>query len=470
VAQTTFQGGEAKLPSPLPQTPSSVPLPLSNDTPYVSSPFTPAGLLAPSIYPSLDQLSAFTAPQTPSPRLDAYLAYQTPRNVPLPSGGETPYGLSERTYEIDPALLESEHADQQEPMQDVEMEDVSTYESTGDLGAQELSRSPGPEVLALSATTMTPRNVPLPSGGTTPYSGVPATPMSAFTQRHKEPASPEEQANDSSSLAMPETPRAIRPLDGPVSLRRRLLLRSAHKVMQEQISRRDMRRTMGVGSGLIGTPMRPRKPVERPVMESLSPFMSPISETPSAKNSEAPQTPSSTPSAAEHQVVTPSRIALPSPGQTEYENSFNEMNADGEDVEEYTEPLQDEYDNNGGHTSLAMYQTDFEEGEVDDDDAEGESDHEDEEGARIESSTSPVTPFEDFEEVSPQDSTYFVTADATDAVQVCVEKGRIRLHRSGKHANMYRRNSSPALPQIRHCSRPEWSTSSPMMTTLWTEA
>ncbi|KAJ9123362.1 hypothetical protein QFC22_001561 [Naganishia vaughanmartiniae] len=412
VAQTAPQNGKARLASAFPQTPSSVPLPPTNNTPYMSSPSTPAGPLTPSIYPSLDQLSAFSAPQTPTPQPNSYLAYQTPRNVPLPSGGETPYGSSAQTYQIDPALLESAHEDPQEAVEDVEMEDVSTYGSTGEL---EHSRSPGPDVLALSAVPTTPRNVPLPSGGSTPYSGVPATPMSAFA-RQQEPASPEEAINASSAPEMPETPRAIRPLDGPVSLRRRLLLRSAHKVMQEQISRRDMRRTMGVGSGLIGTPMRPRKAVERPVMEPMSPLMSPISEASTAKTYEAPETPSSAPS-AEKQMLTPCRVALPSPGQTEYENSFSETNADAENAEEHTESVQDDYHNDGGHTSLAMYQTDFEEGEGDDDDAEGESDHEDEEGSQIESSISPVTPLEDFGENSEQDSIYFATADATDAVQ-----------------------------------------------------
>lgn len=460
------QNGEAERASALPQTPSSIPLPLSSDTPYVSSPFTPAGPSTPSIYPSLDQLSAFSAPETPTPQINSYLAYQTPRNIPLPLGGETPYSSSEPIYEIDPALLETDHTDQQEPIQDVEMEDVSAYQSSGETEAHEFSRSPGPDVLALSAVMMTPRNVPLPSGGMTPYSGVPATPISAFTQQHEKPASPEGQDNDSSAPEMPETPRAIRPLDGPVSLRRRLLLRSAHKVMQEQISRRDMRRTMGVGSGLIGTPMRPRKIVERPVMEPMSPLMSPISETASAKNFEAPQTPSSAPSTNQEELVTPSKVALPSPGYTEYDSSFSEVNAHDVREMDYAEPLRDEYDNNGGHTSLAMYQTDFEEGEGDDDDADGESDHEEEERTSMERSTSPVTPFDNSEETSRRDSTYFTSADNADAVQVRENKGRVVLCQVGDILIYSIRRSSRALPQVRHRSRRGWLMSSLTMMIL----
>ncbi|KAJ9090920.1 hypothetical protein QFC19_009346 [Naganishia cerealis] len=422
---TAAENAKTHLVSELPQTPSSIPLPPPNETPYVSSPFTSTGPSTPSIYPSLDQLSAFSAPQTPSPQPNAYLAYQTPRNVPLPGGGETPYGsidaetpdykASRTTREIDPVLVQTPHMEQEDAVEDVEMEDVSAYHATTEAEKHERSRSPGPDVLALSTVMMTPRNVPLPFGGSTPYSGVPATPMSAFTPQPG-PASPEEgETMASSTPAMPETPRAIRPLDGPVSLRRRLLLRSAHKVMQEQISRRDLRRTMGVGSGLIGTPMRPRKVFERPTMEPMSPLMTPISETPVANNNyDAPQTPLSAAQLAEQEQITPSRVALPSPEQTQYDSSFGEMDARTEDVEEYAEPLRDEYDENNGHTSLAMYQTDF---EGEEDDAEGESDPGEEQDVGIESAASPATPFEDFDEIAHQDSTYFATADATDAVQ-----------------------------------------------------
>lgn len=407
-----------------PQTPSSVALPPSAETPYFSAPQTSAAPTTPSIYPSLDQLNVFTVPHTPSVQPESSLPYQTPRNVPLPAGNDTPYGSfvpqtpqSSATWEIDPSLVYADIQQESGQVEDVEMEDVSEYQDE----EQEHSRSPAPHLLALANAPMTPRNVPLPMGGETPYTGAPATPVSAFAQQ-PEPTSPEQDSTSSSPTAMPETPRAIRPLDGQVSLRRRLLLRSAHKVMQEQISRRDMRRTMGVGSGLIGTPMRPQRGVDRSSMVlPVSQPMTPITE--SAFGKELPHTPLSESRAEEEARMTPSRVALPSPGGTEYDVSLDENDDDEEStpMEDYAEPIKDHDEAEGDHVSLAMYQTDAgeDEDEGEDEDAEGETDHEEDEvdvaGGNI---SSPATPMGGADSGAAQQEAYFASVDGADAIQV----------------------------------------------------
>lgn len=399
----------------LPQTPSSIPLPPSAETPYFSAP-QPSTPATPSIYPSLEQLNVFTAPQTPTAQSQCSSAYQTPRNVPLPEGSDTPYGSfvpqtpqPATTWEMDPSLVSADMQQETSQVEDVEMEDVSEYQDE-----QEHSRSPAPHVLALADAPMTPRNVPLPMGGETPYTGAPSTPISAFTQ--SEPTSPEE----TTSSGMPETPRAIRPLDGQVSLRRRLLLRSAHKVMQEQISRRDMRRTMGVGSGLIGTPMRPTRGVDRSMVFPVSQPMSPITE--SAPTKEVPQTPVGQSEGMEVQM-TPSRVALPSPGGTEYDVSLaQEEDEEPATMEDYAEPIKDHDESDGEHVSLAMYQTDAgEDEEGEDEDAEGETDHEEDAvyGAR-ESLSSPATPMRESDDAVGEQEAYFTGVDGDDAIQVSV--------------------------------------------------
>lgn len=404
---------ESQTTPQLPQTPSSIPLPPPAETPYFAAP-QPSTPTTPSIYPSLDQLNAFAAPQTPTTQLQ-YSAYQTPRNVRLPEGHDTPYSSfvaqtpqQTNTWEIDPTLVAADEEQESSPVEDVEMEDVSEYQHE-----QEHSRSPAPHVLALASAPMTPRNVPLPVGGETPYTGVPSTPVSVFN-RSAEPASPEENTLPGT---MPETPRAIRPLDGQVSLRRRLLLRSAHKVMQEQISRRDMRRTMGVGSGLFGTPMRPQRGVDRSMVLPVSQPMTPITE--SAMTKEAPQTPEGQ-SGGMITPMTPSRVALPSPGGTEWDDSLEQDEDEESPMEDYAEPLKDHDESEGEHVSLAMYQTDAgEDEEGEEEDAEGETDHEEDAvyGAG-ESLSSPATPMEEGDNAVVQQDAYFAEVDGDDAIQV----------------------------------------------------
>ncbi|GHJ86043.1 hypothetical protein NliqN6_2445 [Naganishia liquefaciens] len=387
---------------PTPQTPSSVPLPPPAETPYHSGPPS-AATSTPSIYPSLDQLSSFAMPQTPTPQSYPAETYKTPREIPLPAGGDTPYGAGLYGAQINA-----------EEVEDVEMEDVFEIEANRQQASPEQSRSPSPHLLAMASTPVTPRNVPLPMGGETPYQRMPATPISAFA-RTPEPTSPEE---EEPSMAMPETPRAIRPLDGPVSLRRRLLLRSAHKVMQEQASRRDMRRTMGVGSGLIGTPMRPQRGMDRSSMLlPVSRPMSPITE--SAIHGETPSTPSPNLEAEQSVQMTPSRVALPSPGGTQYEASFDDEE-DEEEPTDYAEPLKDHDDNEDNQVSLSMYQTDAgeDEGEGEDEDAEGETD--DEEQGVIHSGgsgSSPATPAGHTDNETTQQGMYFDGLDGADAMQ-----------------------------------------------------
>lgn len=304
----------------------------------------------------------------------------------------------------------------------MEMEDVSQFEDCHQQLSPERSRSPAPHLLAMT-TPVTPRNIPLPMGGETPYHGMPATPVSAFAPA-PDPTSPE--GREEPSMTMPETPRAIRPLDGAVSLRRRLLLRSAHKVMQEQASRRDMRRTMGVGSGLIGTPMRPQRGADRSSMViPVSGRMSPITE--SAAQTEVPTTPTPNYAAEQTAQMTPSRVALPSPGATQYEASFEEDEV--ETPTDYTEPLKDHDDNEDGHVSLAMYQTDAGEDEEDgeDEDAEGETDNE--EGEQIYSrgtGSSAVSPAVHTDDGAAQQAVYFDGVDGADAVQVSSWPIRVR--------------------------------------------
>jgi hypothetical protein len=379
----------------MPQTPSSIPLPPPSETPYASAPHT-AGPSTPSIYPSLESLSAFAMPQTPTAQSYLTNSYQTPRDIPLPVGGDTPYGSGTYGLYTDPNEAE-----------DVEMEDVSEFATDRQQESSEQSRSPAPHLLAMASAPVTPRNVPLPVGGQTPYNGMPATPVSAFGQT-PESTSPQQ---EEPTLAMPETPRAIRPLDGQVSLRRRLLLRSAHKVMQEQASRRDMRRTMGVGSGLIGTPMRPQRGVDRSSMVlPISRPMSPITE--SAAKSEMPTTPSVNHESDQNAQMTPSRVALPSPGGTQYDPSFEEE--DEEAPTDYAEPIKDHDEGEAGHVSLAMYQTDGGE-EDEDEDAEGETDNEEEDTNGNDSS--PVSSAMATDDGRAERGMYYDGMDGADAVQ-----------------------------------------------------
>ena len=341
-------------------------------------------------------------PQTPTPQSHAAQTHQTPREIPPPVGGNTPYVSALYGSQLDAGEVE-----------DVEMEDVSQFEDGRQQVSPEKSRSPAPHLLAMASAPVTPRNIPLPMGGETPSHGLPATPVSAFTST-PDPTSPEQ---EEPSMTMPETPRAIRPLDGPVSLRRRLLLRSAHKVMQEQASRRDMRRTMGVGSGLIGTPMRPQRGADRSSMVlPVSRMMSPITE--SAARIEVPATPTPDYGAEQTAHMTPSRVALPSPGGTQYEASFGEEEVDT--PTDYAEPLKDHNDNEDGHVSLAMYQTDAgeDEEEGDDEDAEGETDNEEDEQIHSGGTgSSPVSPTVHTDEGTGQQAVYFDGMDGADAVQ-----------------------------------------------------
>lgn len=343
-------------------------------------------------------------PQTPTPQLHSTYSYQTPRDIPLPMGGDTPYGAGSYGSQAGAGEVE-----------DVEMEDVSEYETDRQQESSEQSRSPAPHLLTLASAPVTPRNVPLPMGGETPYHGMPATPVSVFGKTPG-PTSPEQ---EEPSLAMPETPRAIRPLDGQVSLRRRLLLRSAHKVMQEQASRRDMRRTMGVGSGLIGTPMRPQRGVDRSSMVlPVSRPMSPITE--SAAKNEMPSTPTSNRELDQYAQMTPSRVALPSPGGTQYDPSFEEADEEEEAPSDYAEPIKDHDEGEDGHVSLAMYQTDAgeDEEEGEDEDAEGETDNEeDDENVVGGDDSSPDSTAMGSNDRTAKQGMYFVGTDGADAIQ-----------------------------------------------------
>jgi hypothetical protein len=323
----------------------------------------------------------------------------------------------------------TDHAGPEEA-EDVEMEDVSEFATDAQQESFEQSRSPAPHLLAMASAPLTPRNVPLPVGGQTPYHRMPATPVSAFAQT-PEPTSPEQ---EEPTLAMPETPRAIRPLDGQVSLRRRLLLRSAHKVMQEQASRRDMRRTMGVGSGLIGTPMRPQRGVDRSSMVlPISRPMSPITE--SAAKTEMPTTPSSHYESDQNAQMTPSRVALPSPGGTEYDPSFEEE--DEEVPTDYAEPIKDHDEGEAGHVSLAMYQTDAGE-EDEDEDAEGETDNEEDDANDIGGNDrSPVSSAMAQHDGRAERGMYYDGMDGADAVQASL---------SSDSARTYNNSDSPAVP------------------------
>lgn len=349
-------------------------------------------------------------PQTPTAQSYSTNSYQIPRDIPLPVGGDTPYGSGTHASFAEPGEAE-----------DVEMEDVSEFATDPQQESPEQSRSPAPHLLAMANGPVTPRNVPLPIGGQTPYHGMPATPVSAFAQT-AEPTSLEQ---EEPSMAMPETPRAIRPLDGQVSLRRRLLLRSAHKVMQEQASRRDMRRTMGVGSGLIGTPMRPQRGVDRSSMVlPISRPMSPITE--SAAKNETPATPASNYESEQNAPMTPSRVALPSPGGTQYDPSFEE---EEEAPTDYAEPIKDHDEGEAGHVSLAMYQTDAGE-EDEDEDAEGETDNEEDDANAVGSNdTSPVSSAIATDDARAQSRMYYDSVDGADAVQASLSFGSSRTYR-----------------------------------------
>jgi hypothetical protein len=150
-------------------------------------------------------------------------------------------------------------------------------------------------------------------------------------------------------------------------------------------------------------------PVSRP--------MSPITE--SAIHGETPSTPSPNLEAEQSVQMTPSRVALPSPGGTQYEASFDDEE-DEEEPTDYAEPLKDHDDNEDNQVSLSMYQTDAgeDEGEGEDEDAEGETD--DEEQGVIHSGgsgSSPATPAGHTDNETTQQGMYFDGLDGADAMQ-----------------------------------------------------
>jgi hypothetical protein len=149
---------------------------------------------------------------------------------------------------------------------------------------------------------------------------------------------------------------------------------------------------------------------------SVSQPMSPITE--SAPLQEVPQTPVGQSERIEMQM-TPSRVALPSPGGTEYDVSLaQEEDEEPTPMEDYAEPLKDHYESDGEHVSLAMYQTDAGEDEDgEDEDAEGETDHEEDAVYGGESLSSPATPMRD-DNVGPQQDAFFASMDGDDAIQV----------------------------------------------------
>lgn len=206
-------------------TPHSVPLPPTEDTPYV---------LQTGLYPSLDEFeqdvensfdssngpispSPFASGQgmysTPTPKnkfVDLLLreegAYETPRNVPLPASMDTPYAAA-----------------RDEEDEDVEMEDVSV------------------------APVTPPRTTQPAEEETSPI---------AYNDENQPPAasSPVREEVDLRYL-MPLTPK---PKTGRNSLRRNLLLHSSQKVMEAQLVQRQRMMQMQAQASRppMATPMR----------------------------------------------------------------------------------------------------------------------------------------------------------------------------------------------------------------------
>jgi hypothetical protein len=304
-------------------TPSQIPLPPTENTPYV---------LQTGLYPSLDELdqdldNSFDSegPSSPSPlvpgqgmystptpknkfvdllaREEGGLAgYQTPRNVPLPASMDTPY-VTER----------ADHGEEEES-QDVEMEDVEGVQDT-----------------SMGAPVTPPKTTQNQQEETSPLT---------FNDENQPPApvSPVRNGNDHEvdlRSLMPLTPK---PRTGRNSLRRNLLLHSSQKVMEAQLVQRQrmMQQMASARNGqsqiIAPTPMR---------------FQS-----------------------------TPYKTALPSPGVTDYESS----ESDEEEREEVAfEDASDHFDEEEEYEDVSgAYETDAEELHGEAEDEEDDEDEQDE--------------------------------------------------------------------------------------------
>ncbi|KAG7575438.1 hypothetical protein FFLO_00257 [Filobasidium floriforme] len=304
-------------------TPSQIPLPPTENTPYV---------LQTGLYPSLDELdqdldNSFDSegPSSPSPLVPGQgmystptpknkfidllakeegglAGYQTPRNVPLPASMDTPY-VTER----------ADHGEEEES-QDVEMEDVEGVQDT-----------------SMGAPVTPPKTTQMEQEETSPLT---------FNDENQPPApvSPVRNGDDHEvdlRSLMPLTPK---PRTGRNSLRRNLLLHSSQKVMEAQLVQRQrmMQQMASARNGqsqiIAPTPMR---------------FQS-----------------------------TPYKTALPSPGVTDYESS----ESDEEEREEVAfEDASDHFDEEEEYEDVSgAYETDAEELHGEAEDEEDDEDEQDE--------------------------------------------------------------------------------------------
>jgi len=306
-------------------TPHSVPLPPTEDTPYV---------LQTGLYPSLDEFNqdgddSFdsdgpTSPSpvvpgqtmyaTPTPKnkfvdllareegvsgsMNRNVGFETPRNVPLPASIDTPYA-AERVDQDD------------EEDQDVEMEDVQDVRD-----------------VSMEPPATPPKATHLAEEETSPIT---------YNDENQPPApvSPVRNEVDLRSL-MPLTPK---PRTGRNSLRRNLLLHSSQKVMEAQLVQRQR------------------------MMQAQAQA--------SAKNGQ-----SSAPTPSRFQG-TPYKTALPSPGATHYASS----ESDEEEREEVAfEDASDHFDEEEEYEDVSgAYETDAEElGGEDEEEDEDEDEREEE--------------------------------------------------------------------------------------------
>lgn len=181
---------------------------------------------------------------------------------------------------------------------------------------------------------LSPRSVPLPPSAETPYHGVPQTPAQNM---RKSPATPASalptrfaQQMTMTQQVIPQTPR-----NGQNSLRKNLLLKSARKVLELQIWRQE------------NASPAPRASIEnmqntRRISTSRDHVQTPI------RNSA-------------HETKTPSRIALPSPGGTEYSDEYSGQVSGEED--QANEGLQFVYETGQDESEYSTDSEDEDEGE-----------------------------------------------------------------------------------------------------------
>jgi hypothetical protein len=321
-------------------TPSRIPLPPAENTPYV---------VQSSIYPSLedaqeggsvkssydrsqddesldtptpinkyvdvlgakdDQDEAFgddsVVTSTPSRSGATNTLFETPRNVPLPASIDTPYTAEASIY----------HAKEgQEELEDVEMEDMENVQSIY------------PEV---------PMTFSSPEPEATSSSRLPAVPeQGQLDVNVSPPTSPAREQLDHTYM-MPITPK---PWNQRNSLRRNLLLHSSQKVMEAQLIQRRLQQ--------YGQPADGSRRIVAPTPVKLP-------------------------------AQTPSKMALPSPAGTRYaSDSESDEEEQEEDVHQDAGEFDDsiDYEDNAHH-----YETDVPESEVDDSEDEDEEEAMDLEG------------------------------------------------------------------------------------------